>query len=247
MKIPRYSRKKVYLFCFLLLTLTSPLAQVAAQRDYKSKYGLRTVSSIKEYRQQVIQDSLQQLVDLNIFIPGLQLDIRYATHDNLMKKPVYKFAAAYLRLPAARSLKAIQEELKPMGYGLKIFDGYRPYHVTVAFYEKFLDSVFVASPYRGSRHNRGCAVDLTLVDLRTGKELPMPTSYDSFTKQAHAAFPDLPDSIIKNRELLQQLMLKHGFMIYPDEWWHFDYAGWKNYPVMDIPFKQLKKEQWLTR
>src|SRR5690606_11590550 len=116
-----------------------------------------------------------------------------------------------------------QAELKPLGYGLKIYDGYRPYDVTVAFYEAFRDTVFVASPYTGSRHNRGCAVDLTLIDLKTGKELEMPTPYDSFTKEAHAEYRDIPATAFKNRELLQRVMLKHGFRIYPDEWWHFDF------------------------
>jgi D-alanyl-D-alanine dipeptidase len=156
-----------------------------------------------------------------------------------MNFPLYKKAAAYMRRPAAEALKKIQEELRPLGYGLKIYDGYRPYDVTVLFYERFHDTAFVASPYTGSRHNRGCAVDLTLIDLKTGKELDMPTPYDSFTKQAHCSYPDLPANVLKNRELLQTVMIRNDFMIYPDEWWHYDFAGWTNYPVMNIPFEKL--------
>ena len=127
-----------------------------------------------------------------------------------------------------------------MGYGLKVYDGYRPYQVTVTFYEAYHDTTFVASPYTGSRHNRGCAVDLTLIDLKTGKELFMPTPYDAFTKQASATWTDgLSAEALKNRKLLQDVMLRHGFVIYPSEWWHFDFAGWQNYPVTDISFEDL--------
>jgi D-alanyl-D-alanine dipeptidase len=141
------------------------------------------------------------------------------------------------------ALKAVEEELRPLGFGLKVFDGYRPYRVTVVFYEAYHDSNFVASPYTGSRHNRGCAVDLTLIDLKTGKEPVMPTPYDSFTKEAAADYAGATPAALLNRQLLQKVMLKHGFVLYPSEWWHFDFGGWKDYPVMDIPFEDLIGEQ----
>ncbi|HWK05826.1 MAG TPA: M15 family metallopeptidase [Puia sp.] len=203
------------------------------------KYGLKTIASPEEYRRLVSQDPQQEIVELKKIIPGITLDIRYATANNLMHRPMYSIADAFMRRPAAEALRDIEEELKPMGLGLKIYDGYRPYNVTVVFYEAYHDSAFVASPYTGSRHNRGCAVDLTLIDRKTGKELYMPTPYDAFTKQASATYANLPDSALKNRQLLQDVMLKHGFVIYPDEWWHFDYAGWKKYPVMDISYELL--------
>lgn len=204
-----------------------------------NKYGLKTIATMEEYRRLVAQDPRQELVELVKVIPGIQLDIRYATDSNIMHRPMYTTAAAFLRRPAAEALKEIEAELKPMGLGLKIYDGYRPYRVTVAFYEAYHDTAFVASPYTGSRHNRGCAADLTLIDLATGKELLMPTPYDAFTKQAAALYPDVPEEAGKNRQLLQDVFLKHGFVIYPDEWWHFDFAAWKDYPVMDIPFGEL--------
>jgi len=203
-----------------------------------TKYGLKP-ASLTDYRNQVASDPNQEIVSLDKFIPGIRLDIRYATSNNIMHRPVYHTAAAFLRLPAAKALKDIQQQLKPVGYGLKIYDGYRPYRVTVDFYEAYHDSNFVASPYTGSRHNRGCAVDLTLIDLRTGKELEMPTPYDAFTKEASATWSDVTGLARKNRKLLQDVMLQHGFVIYPSEWWHFDFAGWKAYPVMDIPFEEL--------
>ncbi|MBN9383889.1 MAG: serine hydrolase [Chitinophagaceae bacterium] len=209
----------------------------------RSKYGLKPVSSLSDYRQQVSANPRQAIVPLDKFIPGIRLDIRYATNKNIMHRPVYRTAAAFLRLPAAEALKDIQQELKQQGYGLKIYDGYRPYRVTVEFYEAYHDSNFVASPYTGSRHNRGCAVDLTLVDLRTGKELDMPTPYDDFTEKASATYTHISEQARKNRQRLQDVMLKHGFVIYPSEWWHFDFDGWKSYPVMDLSFEDLISTQ----
>ena len=226
----------------LIMLLTAPLfpAVVKAQRDTYAKYGLKTINTLEEYRRLIASDPRQEIVYLKDFIPGITLDIRYATANNLMHRPMYRTPAAFLRLPAAQALLAIEQQLRPMGYGLKVYDGYRPYKVTVAFYEAYRDTTFVASPYTGSRHNRGCAVDLTLIDLKTGRELFMPTAYDAFTKQASATWTEgLSEEALKNRKLLQDVMLQHGFVIYPSEWWHFDFAGWQNYPVMDISFEDL--------
>ena len=219
------------LFCTLTLRATA--------QPETSKYGLKTVRDMDTYRTAVRVDPRQQLVSLQALIPWIKLDIRYATAQNLMHRPVYTMAAAFLRLPAATALLAVEQDLVPDGYGLKIYDAYRPYSVTAAFYEAYHDTNFVASPYTGSRHNRGCAVDLTLIDLKTGKELPMPTPYDAFTPKASATYADLPAEVLHNRKMLQDVMLKHGFLIYAHEWWHFDYAGWQDYPVTDIPFEAL--------
>lgn len=215
-------------------------ASVGSRDTLYAKYGLHTISSIKTYDSLVAKNPNQALVELDKFVPGIVLDIKYATSDNLMHRPVYKTAQAFLRLPAAEALKAVELKLRPMGYGLKIFDGYRPYRATVAFYEQYHDTTFVASPYTGSRHNRGCAVDLTLIDLKTGKELSMPTPFDSFDKTAAADYAALPPEVLKNRALLQRVMLAHGFLVLPSEWWHFDFAGWQQYPVTDIPFEELE-------
>ena len=224
--------------CFLL-PLLFVCTSVSAQNHPITKYGLKTVWSMDEYHRMVAQDPSQEIVALDKFIPGIRLDIRYATTNNLMKQPMYSLAAAFLRKPAAEALKAVQEELKPLGYGIKVYDGYRPYRVTVRFYEAYHDTAFVASPYRGSRHNRGCAIDMTLIDLKTGEELYMPTPYDAFTPQAAATYAKLPAKAIANRKIMQDAMLRHGFVLYPDEWWHFDYAGYQKYPVMDLSYEQL--------
>ncbi len=240
--MPRVSK---YLLWILILPVVQGRAQNPrdsaqnARDSAQNPYGLKVISTIGAYDSLIAADSNQALVELDKRIPGLKLDIKYATSDNLMGKPVYQIAQAFLRRPATLALAAVQKELKAYGYGLMVFDGYRPYRATVAFYEKFRDSTYVASPYTGSRHNRGCAVDLTLYSLKTGKPLSMPTPFDSFDKQAWAAYPQVSEVVLKHRKLLQDVMLRHGFQIYAYEWWHFDYAGWKQFPLMDIPFEAL--------
>jgi D-alanyl-D-alanine dipeptidase len=223
------------LICFLFFSALP----VAAQELSTNKYGLKVIDNPAAFRKQVAADKSQALVDLTIFIPNIKLDIRYATANNFLGEPVYTSAKAYLRLPVAQALKNVQTELNKQGLGLKIFDAYRPYRATVYFFEKLRDTVYLAVPWQGSRHNRGCTVDLTLIDLKTGKELPMPTPYDDFTKKAHVNYMNLPAPIIKNRELLKQAMKKQGFQVYAEEWWHFDYYDYKNFDLLDIRFEDL--------
>jgi len=179
------------------------------------------------------------LIDLEKYIPDLVLDIRYASTNNFTGERIYNLPKAYARKPVAEALRRIQEDLKAKGLGLKIFDAYRPYRATVKFYEVYRDTTYVASPYRGSRHNRGCAVDLTLIDLKTGEELAMPTGYDVFTKDAWPSARVKDPKVRRNRELLITAMEKHGFRVYSSEWWHFDFNGWENFEVLDIDFSSL--------
>jgi D-alanyl-D-alanine dipeptidase len=207
----------------------------------QNKYGLKALS-YDEYLKTVEVDPNKELINLETFVPGLILDIRYATTHNFTGEQIYKMARAYARKPVAEALKKIQTELKPQGLGIKIFDGYRPYKATVKFYEVYHDTTYVASPYRGSRHNRGCALDLTLIDLKTGKELQMPTGYDSFKKEAWPSTPVADPLIRKNRQTLINIMQKHGFKVNGSEWWHYDFIGWKKYEVLDIDFEILEKK-----
>jgi zinc D-Ala-D-Ala dipeptidase len=217
----------------LLVTIVS-LQNVYAQ----NKYGLKA-TTLAEYKLSVADNPNKELIDLEKFVPGLVLDIRYATTNNFTKEQIYNLAKAYARKPVAEALKKIQTELKAKGLGIKIFDAYRPYKATVKFYEVYHDTTYVASPYRGSRHNRGCALDLTVIDLKTGKELPMPTEYDSFQKAAWPSTPVKDPAIRANRKLLIDVMEKYGFKVNSSEWWHFDFIGWKNYEVLDIDFEEL--------
>ncbi len=206
----------------------------------QNKYGLAAMK-LSEYKESVAANPENELINLEKFIPGLVLEIRYATTNNFTGQKIYHLARAYARKPVAESLKKIQTDLKKQGLGLKIFDGYRPYSATVMFYETYHDTTYVASPYKGSRHNRGCAMDLTIIDLKTGDELPMPTEYDSFKKEAWPATPVADPVIRKNRQTLINAMEKHGFKVNASEWWHFDFIGWQKFAVMDIDFEELEK------
>jgi D-alanyl-D-alanine dipeptidase len=216
---------------FLLLTSIA-LAQ--------NKYGLKT-TNLAEYRASLAKNPEKELVDLEVFIPGVVLDIRYATTNNFTGEKIYNLARAYARRPVAEALKAAQQEFVSRGAGIKIHDAYRPYKATVKFYELYKDTTYVASPYRGSRHNRGCAIDMTLIDLKSGKELKMPTEYDSFRKEAWPTTPVSDPEARKNRDLIISVMEKHGFKVNASEWWHFDFVGWSKYEVMDIDFEELSR------
>ncbi len=221
----------------LLLLLVSVFSETYSQ--LKNPYGLEVINEYSIYKKSVELDKNKQLIEIKKHIPTIKLDIRYAGKNNFAKQAVYKQARAFARLPVVDALENVQDELKKSGYGLKIFDGYRPYSVTVKFFAIASDKTFVANPKDGSRHNRGCAIDLTLIDLRTGKELEMPTPYDSFAAEAASDFNNLPAKIIQNRKLLRDTMEKHGFRVLNNEWWHFDFIGWQNYDLIDIAFEDL--------
>jgi zinc D-Ala-D-Ala dipeptidase len=208
----------------------------------QNKYGLKA-TTFTEYKQSLSASPEKELVNLEKFIPGIVLDIRYATTNNFTGEKIYNLARAYARKSVAESLKKAQAEFNKAGVGIKIFDAYRPYKATVKFYEVYRDTTYVASPYRGSRHNRGCAIDMTIVDLKTGKELQMPTEFDSFKKEAWPTTPVKDPLIYKNRDLIISVMERNGFKVNASEWWHFDFVGWKKYEVMDIDYEELEAKQ----
>jgi zinc D-Ala-D-Ala dipeptidase len=148
---------------------------------------------------------------------------------------------SFLREPVAAALKKVQEELKGMGLGIKIFDAYRPYSVTVKFWELVKDERYVAHPAKGSGHNRGAAVDLTIIQLKTGTELNMGTGFDNFSDTAHQDYTRLPEEVLQNRQLLRSTMVKHGFRIYSEEWWHYSWPEAATFELLDIDFKKLAK------
>lgn len=219
-----------------IFTILFVLSVYSLSAQYK--YGL-TPTNYQQYQKDVLKNPEMELVDLEEFIPGLQLDIRYATTNNFTGEIIYNLAKAYARKPVAEALAKVQSDLKKNSLELKIHDSYRPYSATVKFYEVYGDTTFVASPYQGSRHNRGCAIDLTLIDSKTKKELNMPTPYDSFQEEAFPDFPLKDKEAIKNRTILISAMEKRGFKVYDSEWWHFDFVGWEKFDVMDIDFEEL--------
>lgn len=193
----------------------------------------------------IIQGASQHdLVNVATFIPSIFIDIKYATKDNFTGKQVYPQAACYLRRATAQKLAKVQEELKSLGFSLKVWDGYRPLSVQKIFWNLVPDERYVANPAKGSRHNRGAAVDLTLVTL-DGKEIPMPTPFDDFTERAHRDYQNLPAEVLRMRDLLAQIMTKHGFAGIDTEWWHFDDTDWQKngYEILDISFEELAQRR----
>jgi D-alanyl-D-alanine dipeptidase/esterase/lipase len=205
----------------------------------KIDYGLKPMK-LEAYKNSIKTDVTNELVDLEKFIPGIVLDVRYATTNNFTKERIYNLAKAYSRKPVAASLKKAQAEFNQSGYGIKIYDAYRPYSATVKFYEVMKgDTLYVASPYKGSKHNRGCALDITLVDLKTNQDLKMPTEWDTAAKESWAAALVQDPEVKKNRDMLISIMERNGFKVYEAEWWHFDFVGWQKFEVMDIDFEEL--------
>jgi D-alanyl-D-alanine dipeptidase len=181
------------------------------------------------------------LVELVGLDPTIKLDIRYATAHNFVGRPVYTEARAFLQRPAAEALVRAHAALKEKGYGLLIFDGYRPWAVTKVFWDVTPRSKreFVANPKEGSKHNRGCAVDLSLYDLRTGGEVQMPSAYDEMSPRAYPSYAGGTAEERSRRDLLRSAMEAQGFTVEPNEWWHFNYKDWRAYPILDIPFRAI--------
>lgn len=205
----------------------------------QNKYGVRA-TTFGEYKSSITANPEKELVNLERFIPGIVLDIRYATTNNFTHEKIYNLARAYVRKPVAVALKRAQKDFRKLGYEIKIYDAYRPYKATVRFYELYHDTTYVASPYRGSRHNRGCALDMTIIDSKTKNELLMPTEFDSFKKEAWPS-ADVRDPVArKNRDTLISVMEKNGFRVYESEWWHFNFVGYEKFEVMDIEFEELE-------
>lgn len=178
------------------------------------------------------------LVDVQKINPRILVEMRYATANNFMKKAVYKSARCLLQRSVAERLSRVQARLEKQGYGLKIYDAYRPLSAQWELWKIVPDPTFVADPRKGSKHNRGAAVDLTLVD-KDGNELEMPTEYDAFVREARSDYMDLPPHILRHRKILHEAMKAEGFIPNPSEWWHFDAPDWKQYPILDIDFDEV--------
>ncbi len=201
------------------------------------------ISKWKEYKKAVWKDPDKKMVELKSVIPGIVYDLRYASRNNFMQQLMNPAGTTvtFLRSPAAVALKIVHDELNEKGLGVKIFDAYRPYSVTVKFWELVRDERYVAHPAKGSGHNRGIAVDLTIISLKNGQELDMGTGFDNFSDTAHHGFKNLPQTILQNRHLLKSTMEKYGFRAYNDEWWHYSWPEATRFELLDIDFKKLAK------
>ncbi len=183
------------------------------------------------------------LVDLSTLDPSIHFDIRYASTNDFLGEPVYSEAKAYLQRPAAEALLRADRKLKALGYGLLIHDAYRPWYVTKIFWDATPDDkkIFVADPKDGSRHNRGCAVDMSLYDLKTGKPVSMTGVYDEMSERSYPFYPGGTSIEHWHRDILRHAMESEGFTVYEFEWWHFDYKDWRHYPILNITLNSCRK------
>jgi D-alanyl-D-alanine dipeptidase len=184
-------------------------------------------------------DAVPDLVDLARFDPRLRFDIRYATAGNFMGRVLYPVARAVAQRPVAEALARVQTRAEAAGYGLLIFDAYRPWRITRAMWEQTPPEKreFVADPRTGSRHNRGCSIDLSL--HQGGTEVAMPSPYDDFTPAAYRSNTSAPERALRLSRLLEAWMVAEGFVPLANEWWHYDWAEWRRYPIMDVPLEEV--------
>ncbi|HEY6305555.1 MAG TPA: M15 family metallopeptidase [Candidatus Angelobacter sp.] len=237
---------------FLWLALAAGFAQTPAQAPGDSTFRITPLRPVAELEKEALAAQppheagdfrAPDLVELIKLDPAIKLDIRYATTNNFLSTPMYSQARAFLQRPAAEALVRAQGALREQGYGLLIHDAYRPWYVTKMFWEATPEDkrIFVADPTEGSKHNRGCAVDLTLYDLKTGVAVKMPSGYDEMSERAYADYTGGTAEERQRRGVLRGAMEKEGFTVYPQEWWHFDYKDWKEYPILNIRFEEIGK------
>ena len=229
-------------FFFILFFLIVAVNLPAQSNNELNKYGLFIIETIPTYEVSLLKHPMHQMMDVKKAIPKIILDLRYSSTENFMQKKIYPTTTTtYLRKEVITALMTVQKELNAQHWGLKIFDAYRPYAATEQMWELVKDDRYAADPRKGSGHNRGTAVDLTIIDLKTKKGLDMGTGFDNFSDTAHHDFTALPDTVLKNRFLLKAIMEKNGFKALDTEWWHYSLPNAKEYELMNLSFAQLKK------
>lgn len=244
--------RRLLLLAALLLALLRPAILAAQDKTFR----IQPVRPVAELRAEALAakppvesgDFLAtDLVELVKLDPTIKLDIRYASTNNFLSTRMYSRAKASLQRPAAEALVRAHKKLRAQGYGLLIHDGYRPWYVTKMFWEATPPDkhAFVADPKTGSRHNRGCAVDLTLYELKTGRAVEMPSLYDEMSARSAPTYSGGTAEQRARREALRAAMETEGFSVNPDEWWHFDYKDWKRYRIGNVPFEKLARAKRL--
>ncbi len=248
-RLPVALRRLVAVLVFAV-TSAAGLTAFQAQAPPAPSFRIAPVRPVAELRREALAATPPiekgdfrptDLVELVRVVPALKLEIRYATSDNFLGTPVYEQARAFLQRPAAEALARAALALRRQGYGVLVFDAYRPWYVTKIFWDATPDDKkqFVADPAKGSQHNRGCAVDLTLYDLKTGRAVTMPSGYDEMTGRAYADYAGGSDLERHHRTVLRSAMEAEGFTVYPYEWWHYDYRDWRFYAIGNAPFEKI--------
>ena len=229
-------------------TRTLPRRMVGTEEGVT--FRVRAIRPIDELRREALATTppiepvarrASDLTELTALDAGIALDIRYASTNNFLGAPMYSSARAFLQRPAAEALVRAHRALAAQGFGLHIHDAYRPWYVTKMFWDATTgaDHGFVADPASGSRHNRGAAVDLTMYTLATGKSVRMTGGYDEMTHRSYADYPGGTSLERWRRDVLRRVMEAEGFKVNPSEWWHFDFNGWRDYPILNVPFEKV--------
>lgn len=231
------TRHLIIIFIVFIVITTSFLYLQYRPFLHEPFYGLKEEpvpeEPLKKEAKETPKVSPQDMVNLAEFIPGIQVDLRYATPNNFTGTVIYDNNTAYLRRGTAEKLKAAQAEFATHGYTIKVWDAYRPPAAQFKLWEKVPDARFVINPHKGySYHSRGAAVDITLID-KNGQEVIMPTGFDDFTARADRNYSDLDQESAANARFLEEIMVKHGFKSIHYEWWHFIDSDKDKYPVYD--------------
>ena len=226
-----------YLFRCLIFFVTNILI---SQHSFAQ---VETISDVKIYQDIVKKNTIFQLKKIDNSFKNIQIALAYASVNNFTKEVVYPLNLQYtfLSKPAYKALQKINKKLRKQGLGIKVFDAYRPHRATVKFWQLVPDERYAANPAKGSNHNRGLAIDLTLYNLKTGKDLDMGTGFDNFTEKAHHTYALFSDEILNNRKVLKNIMENFGFKSLETEWWHYTFITKTNYPIWDIDFETLNK------
>ena len=232
--------KKTAVLVFILAFAIYSNAQLNAIKP--NEYGLSVINIKQDYLTSTQQEPQKKMVLLNGYLIYAKYDWKYATINNFTQQILYKNPAAYVRIQAAQALQLIEIDLKEQGIGLLIFDAYRPYSVTKKMWEAVPDESYAANPAKGSNHNRGAAIDVSLYNLQSGDPLQMPTLFDDFSEKAHHNYMQLPQEILTNRSILKNIMTKYGFMALETEWWHYYLPNAASrFELLDFNFRQIRR------
>ncbi len=237
----RHESKSNLVIHTLLFVITYSQSACSQHVNNFAEYNLQIISTVSAFISSIKNDDNKKMVLLKKYVTPLITDYKYATDNNFTHRILYTRPEAYTRLIVALALEKVQEDLTRKGLGLKFFDAYRPYSVTKEMWKVVPDERYAANPAKGSDHNRGIAVDVTLVKIPSGEKLAMPTSFDDFSEKAHHNYMKLPENVVQNRALLKSTMEKYGFQALSTEWWHYSLKNTAtNYELLDLSFDQLK-------
>jgi D-alanyl-D-alanine dipeptidase len=231
---------RAYLMAICLHIFFLQIVHACPADTIRNRYGLWVIRSGKEFVKTIHNNPEKRMCDISAMIPGILIELKYAGIDNFSHTKLYPtIRTSFLRLKAAQALKKVELELNDDSLGLNIWDAYRPYSITERMWEMVKDERYAANPRFGSGHNRGIAVDLTIVRLKDHTELDMGTGFDHFGDSAHHDFTRLETNVIENRKRLRTTMEKHGFRALESEWWHYYFSDSNDYELLDLSFKQL--------